>query len=69
MPHFHETGYGRQFFSADLPRIVKALDRIAVALTQLAASNPTDAASCPHCGAGPADADGELPHYRNCQDA
>lgn len=24
---------------------------------------------CPHCGAGPADASGELPHFRDCQDA
>lgn len=24
---------------------------------------------CPYCGAGPADADGELPHYHDCQDA
>lgn len=24
---------------------------------------------CEHCGAGPADADGELPHYRDCQEA
>lgn len=24
---------------------------------------------CVHCGAGPADAAGELPHYAHCQDA
>jgi hypothetical protein len=26
-------------------------------------------AFCPHCGAGPAGEDGELPHYRDCQEA
>lgn len=25
--------------------------------------------SCPHCGAGPPDAKGELPHFRDCQEA
>lgn len=24
---------------------------------------------CEHCGAGPADAEGELPHFRDCQEA
>lgn len=24
---------------------------------------------CPHCGAGPADSEDELPHFNNCQDA
>lgn len=36
MPQFHETGYGRKFFEADLPRLVRALERIA---TQLEAAN------------------------------
>jgi len=39
MPQFHETGYGRKFFEADLPRLVRALERIA---TQLEANNKTD---------------------------
>lgn len=39
MPQFHETGYGRRFFESDLPRLVRALERIA---TQLEAANKTD---------------------------
>lgn len=26
-------------------------------------------ASCDHCGAGPPDAEGELPHFRDCQES
>lgn len=32
MPHLHETEYGRQFFDNHMPRLVKALERIAKAL-------------------------------------
>ena len=31
-PQFFQTGYGRKFFDADLPRIIKALEKIAVEL-------------------------------------
>ena len=29
---FHNTGYGRKFFEADLPRLIDALEKIAVEL-------------------------------------
>lgn len=29
---------------------------------------PAELLYCGHCGAGPADANGELPHFRDCQD-
>ena len=29
MPQFHETMQGRKFFEADLPRLIKALEKIA----------------------------------------
>ena len=35
MIEFHNTGYGRKFYEADIPRIVKALERIADALEKL----------------------------------
>lgn len=36
MVDFAATGYGRKFFDADLPRVVRALERIATALERLA---------------------------------
>lgn len=27
-PQFHQTGYGRKFFEADLPRLIEALETI-----------------------------------------
>lgn len=32
MPQFHETMYGKRFFDSQLPALIKALERIAVAL-------------------------------------
>lgn len=29
---FHETGYGKRFFESQLPKLIKALERIADAL-------------------------------------
>jgi hypothetical protein len=29
MPKFHETGYGRKFFTVQLPELIKALNKIA----------------------------------------
>ena len=34
MVEFYQTGYGRKYYEADLPRIIKALERIATALEQ-----------------------------------
>lgn len=31
-PQFHETGYGRTFFQAQLPNLIKALNRLAEAI-------------------------------------
>lgn len=39
MPQFQETGYGRKFFEDDLPRLVRAIERIAALLE---AANNTD---------------------------
>lgn len=32
MPEFHETVYGKRFFESQLPKLIKALERIADAL-------------------------------------
>lgn len=32
MPQFHETMYGKRFFDSQLPALIKALERIAIAL-------------------------------------
>lgn len=32
MPQFHETMYGKRFFDVQLPKLIKALERIADAL-------------------------------------
>lgn len=32
MATFHETGYGKRFFDSQLPKLIKALERIADAL-------------------------------------
>lgn len=50
MPDFHETGYGRRFFDAQLPRIVDALERIATALEALNAQAAAPREKCPTCG-------------------
>lgn len=34
MPQFHETGYGRDFFSHQLPQLIKQLTRVADALEE-----------------------------------
>lgn len=34
MPQFHETMYGQSFFTNQLPRLIKALERIATALEE-----------------------------------
>ncbi len=31
-PQFHETGYGRTFFQSQLPRLIKAIERLADAI-------------------------------------
>ena len=31
-PQFYQTGYGRKFFEADLPRIAKGIERLAAAI-------------------------------------
>ena len=28
MPEFHETGYGRKFFDGDLPKLIKAIEKV-----------------------------------------
>lgn len=38
-PEFFETGYGRRFFDAQLPRLIKAIERLADAAE---AKTPTD---------------------------
>ena len=32
MPHLHETPMGRKFFTADLPRLVDAIEKLAKAI-------------------------------------
>ena len=32
---FHETGYGRRFFESQLPKLIKALERIADSLEKM----------------------------------
>lgn len=32
MAQFHETMYGKRFFDSQLPALIKALERIAIAL-------------------------------------
>jgi len=39
IPQFHETLRGRKFFEADLPRLIKALERIADQLEKSNQSN------------------------------
>ena len=34
MPQFHETLRGKKFFEADLPRLIKALERVADQIEQ-----------------------------------
>lgn len=34
MPQFHETQYGKRFFESQLPKLIKALERIADALEE-----------------------------------
>jgi hypothetical protein len=41
-PKFFETGYGRKFYSSDLPRLIAALEKIADALAAIAARPPSD---------------------------
>ena len=38
MPQFHETGYGRKFFEAQLPQLIKAIEKNATASAVLAES-------------------------------
>lgn len=55
-------------FAARLQAVGEVLAdlRLTMTLTRDAA---TDERYCEHCGAGPADAEGNLPHYRDCQEA
>ena len=39
-PEFFQTGMGHKFYDSDVPRIVKALERIAAALEKLAEPKP-----------------------------
>ncbi len=59
MTQFFQTGYGRAFFSAQLPALIKALERIADALKQKdeAPAEPTfwgaqHVMGCPHHDGG-----------------
>ena len=36
MPQFHETGYGSRFYNGQLPSLIDALKRIAMALEKIA---------------------------------
>lgn len=42
MAQFFETGMGRKYYESDFPKMVKALDRIAVALEAIARAKPDD---------------------------
>ncbi len=42
--NFHETIYGRRFFEAQLPNLIKAMERIADGLAHLEAGSPQSAA-------------------------
>lgn len=63
----------------DVAKFSKAVSNMTIAgvidWNQESVNNPvrktakTAETYCPHCGAGPADASGELPHYRDCQEA
>ena len=44
MPDFHQTGYGRDFFSHQLPELIKSINRLSEAIeTQNKLSNPPTA--------------------------
>lgn len=42
--NFHETIYGHRFFEAQLPNLIKAMERIADGLAYLEAGSPQSAA-------------------------
>ena len=42
--NFHETIYGHRFFEAQLPNLIKAMERIADGLAHLEAGSPQSAA-------------------------
>jgi hypothetical protein len=33
-PQFHETGYGKKFFEAQLPKLIKSIERVAEAVEE-----------------------------------
>ncbi len=51
MADFFQTRMGQKFYEADVPRIAKALERIADALE---AQNRSAPSVCPHCKEQPA---------------